>query len=113
MTGFCPAVHDISRVPLTPVPKSQMAIPRSASGRAGHGSSSWRLFVGGVASVRTPPQPRARRPGDGAERMLRQYALHHWYGVSAGAAFMRAAQAASGRDLAQFWEKHRIRAHDS
>ncbi|MFC4959612.1 hypothetical protein ACFPFX_25300 [Streptomyces mauvecolor] len=45
--------------------------------------------------------------------MLRQYALHHWYGVSAGAAFMRAAQAASGRDLAQFWEKHRIRAHDS
>ncbi|MFD9821069.1 hypothetical protein [Streptomyces violascens] len=32
---------------------------------------------------------------------------------AASAAFMRAAQAASGRDLTQFWEEHRIRAHDS
>ncbi|MFD7339110.1 hypothetical protein ACFV98_24305 [Streptomyces violascens] len=51
--------------------------------------------------------------GPAMERMLRQYALDHWYGVSTNAAFMRAAQAASARDLTQFWEELRIRAHDS
>ncbi|KOU39610.1 hypothetical protein [Streptomyces sp. WM6378] len=47
------------------------------------------------------------------ERMLRRYACDHWYGVSTNAAFMRAAQAASGRDLTRFWAEHRIRAQDS
>ncbi|MFJ2741824.1 M1 family metallopeptidase [Streptomyces sp. NPDC087440] len=40
--------------------------------------------------------------------MLKKYARDHWFGVSTTADFKRAAQAATTKDLAPLWEKHRI-----
>ncbi|MFE3183384.1 M1 family metallopeptidase [Streptomyces violascens] len=76
------------------------------------GSNGWTAVVYRAGSCALHDLER-ELGGPAMERMLRQYALDHWYGVSTNAAFMRAAQAASGRDLTQFWEEHRIRAHDS
>ncbi|MFI0979299.1 M1 family metallopeptidase [Streptomyces sp. NPDC021093] len=40
--------------------------------------------------------------------MLRGYVRDHWLGVSTTAAFKRAAQAATEKDLTPFWTEHRI-----
>ncbi|MEH0417912.1 M1 family metallopeptidase [Streptomyces sp. B21-083] len=42
-------------------------------------------------------------------RFIKKYAHDHWYGVSTTAAFKRAAQSMTHRDLGPFWRKHRIR----
>lgn len=42
-------------------------------------------------------------------RMLKRYAADHWYGLSTTAAFKKAAQAATDKNLGPFWRTHRIR----
>ncbi|MFI7012577.1 M1 family metallopeptidase [Streptomyces sp. NPDC050145] len=46
---------------------------------------------------------------DAMDGLLRNYARDHWYGVSTTAAFKRAAQSVTSKDLGPFWETHRIR----
>ncbi|KOV70529.1 metallopeptidase [Streptomyces sp. NRRL WC-3618] len=42
-------------------------------------------------------------------RLLERYAHDHWYGVSTTAAFKKAAQSMTHKDLTLFWKQHRIR----
>ncbi|MCF1592702.1 M1 family metallopeptidase [Streptomyces muensis] len=42
-------------------------------------------------------------------RLMKQYARDHWYGVSTTAAFKKAAQSVTNKDLGPFWKQHRIR----
>ena len=46
---------------------------------------------------------------DTMARLLKRYARDHWYGLSTTAAFKKAAQSVTDKDLGPFWEKYRIR----
>ncbi|MEU7076010.1 M1 family metallopeptidase [Streptomyces narbonensis] len=46
--------------------------------------------------------------GPAMASMLRGYVRDHWLGVATTAAFKRAAQAATAKDLGPFWREHRI-----
>ncbi|MCX4911546.1 M1 family metallopeptidase [Streptomyces sp. NBC_00878] len=46
---------------------------------------------------------------DTMARLLKRYALDHWYGLSTTADFKKAAQSVTDKDLGPFWKRHRIR----